>query len=107
MAPPWRCKDCVKATNAVQRISGGPAGRGVLLLCALSTLDIGFGGPADDVLVDKKAELRLAYKDHALARTSQSSLYCAAAILDAAAQDQPFKDLGLLTKLIHPERTSF
>ena len=52
---------------------------------------------------DKKAELRLAYKEHALTRTSQSLLYCAAAILDAADQDQPLKDLGLLTKLIHPE----
>jgi len=49
----------------------------------------------------------LAYKEHALTRTSQSLLYCASAILDAAAQDQPFKDLGLLTKLIHPERTEF
>ena len=56
---------------------------------------------------DKKAELRLAYKEHALTRTTQSLLYCASAILDAAAQDEPFKDLGLLTKLIHPERTEF
>ena len=56
---------------------------------------------------DKQAELRLAYKEHAVTRTSQSLLYCASAILDAAAQERPFKDLGLLTKLVHPVQTEF
>jgi hypothetical protein len=56
---------------------------------------------------DKKAELRLAYKEHALTRAHrpESPLYCASAILETAAQEHPFKDLGLLTKLVHPEQT--
>jgi hypothetical protein len=72
----------------------------------LNILDIGWEVRLTTLVEDKKAELRLAYKEHALTRTGQSLLYCASAILDAAAQDQLFKDLGLLTKL-HPERTEF
>jgi hypothetical protein len=109
VAPPWRCSDCVRTDKyAVQRILEvlrDEEGRFCFVLeylgyrlweVRLATL-----------LEDKKAELRLAYKEHALTRTSQSLLYCASAILDAAAQEQPFKDLGLLTKLFHPEQAEF
>ena len=109
MAPPWRCKDCVKATKyAVQRILEVLRDEEGRFYFVLEYLGYRLWEVRLTSLVeDKKAELRLAYKEHALTRTSQSLLYCAAAILDAADQDQPFKDLGLLTKLIHPERTEF
>jgi hypothetical protein len=109
VAPPWRCKDCVKATKyAVQRILEVLRDEEGRFYFVLDYLGYRLWEVRLTTLVeDKKAELRLAYKEHALTRTTQSLLYCASAILDAAAQDEPFKDLGLLTKLIHPERTEF
>jgi hypothetical protein len=109
MAPPWRCKACIKDTKyAVQRILEVLRDEEGRFYFVLEYLGYRLWEVRLTTLVeDKKAELKLAYKEHALTRTTQSLLYCALAILDAAAQDKPFKDLGLLTKIIHPERTEF
>jgi hypothetical protein len=54
-------------------------------------------------LVDKNAELRRAYREHANTRSSISMLYCAGAILDAMWHGQSMKDLGMDLKLVHQD----
>ncbi len=44
--------------------------------------------------VDKNAELRRAYREHANTRSSTSMLHCAGAILEAMWHEQSLKDLG-------------
>ncbi len=103
VAPPWRCKDCVKATKyAVQRILEVLRDEEGRFYFVLEYLGYRLWEVRLTSLVeDKKAELRLAYKEHALTRTSQRLLYCASAILDAAAQERPL-GLGLADQARSP-----
>ena len=79
VAPPWRCKDCVKTTKyAVQRILEVLRDEEGRFYFVLDYLGYRLWEVRLTTLVeDKKAELRLAYKEHALTRTTQSLLYCA------------------------------
>ena len=104
-APPWRCQECVKKDQyAVQRILEvvrGEDGKFYLLLEYLGYryLEVRL----ESRLVDKNAELRRAYREHANTRSSISMLYCAGAILDAMWHGQSTKDLGMDLKLIHQD----
>jgi hypothetical protein len=57
----------------------------------------------ESLLVDKNAELRRAYREHANTRSSLSMLYCAGAILEAMWQEQSLKELGMDIKLVHQD----
>ena len=53
--------------------------------------------------MDKNAELRRAYREHANTRSSLSMLYCAGAILEAMWHEQSLKELGMDIKLVHQD----
>jgi hypothetical protein len=105
VAPPWRCQECVqKDQYAVQRILEvvrDEDGKFYLLLEYLGYryLEVRL----ESRLVDKNAELRRAYREHANTRSSISMLYCAGAILDAMWHGQVMKDLGMDLKLVHQD----
>jgi hypothetical protein len=56
-------------------------------------------------LEDKKAELKLAYKEQASTRPIQNMLYCGGAFLDAMRSGQPLNGLGLEAKLVPRDRS--
>ena len=105
VAPPWRCQECVKQNQyAVQRILEVVRGEGGTFYLLLEYLGYRYLEiKLESLLVDKNAELRRAYREHANTRSSTSMLYCAGAILEAMWHEQSLKDLGMDIKLVHQD----
>ena len=106
---PWRCQACVKndkyAAQRVAEVMRTENGQALLVMEYLGYRYLEARPTRNTWLEDKKAELRLSYKEHATERSTHDMLYCGGALLDAMRRSgQDLKALGLETKLVPRER---
>ena len=106
VSPPWRCQACVKNDKyAVQRVVDVVRAENGQVFLLMEYLGYQYLEARPNTwLEDKKAELRLAYKEHATVRPNHDMLYCGGALLDAMRSGQDLKALGLETKLVPREK---
>jgi hypothetical protein len=106
VSPPWRCQACVKNDKyAVQRVVDVVRAENGQVFLLMEYLGYPYLEARPNTwLEDKKAELRLAYKEHATVRPNHDMLYCGGALLDAMRSGQDLKALGLETKLVPREK---
>ena len=106
VSPPWRCQACVKNDKyAVQRVVDVVRAENGQVFLLMEYLGYQYLEARPNTwLEDKKAELRLAYKEHATVRSNHDMLYCGGALLDAMRSGQDLKALGLETKLVPREK---